>query len=358
MDQEFSGSSWWGIFVQNAAWACQHVMEHYYFTGDKTYLTKKAYPILKANVEFLVDWLVRDPRTGKLVSGPSASPENGFYPYPDDKQFMAHACMGPAIDQEIIAESFTDFLTASKVLGIENDLTRQVGQNLAQLATPQLAPDGRLMEWDKDYKGYQDGHRHFSHIYGVYPGCSITPETPTQFEAAQKSVKFRIDHGGAKEGWSRAWLVNLQARFLDGESAYKNVLYLLKQHTLRNLMHTQSPVFFDGQGAGTSGIAEMLLQSQGAEHVVRLLPALPKGWQAGSFSGLCARGGFDLNLTWKNGSPQRLVVISKAGEDFRLKTSSKVKVVCNGVLVKPLKQSDGVVSFRTVKASRYIVSWD
>jgi alpha-L-fucosidase 2 len=193
-------------------------MEHYYFTRDKVYLKNKAYPILKANVEFLLDWLVNDPRTGKLVSGPSASPENGFYPDPKNKQFMAHACMGPAIDQEIIAESFIDFLAASKELGIEDGMTRQVRESLKQLATSQVAPDGRLMEWDRDYKGYEDGHRHFSHIYGAYPGCAITPETTALFEAARKSVTFRLDHGGAKHGWSLAWLVNIQARFLEGET--------------------------------------------------------------------------------------------------------------------------------------------
>ena len=213
MDQEFSGSSWWGIFVQNAAWACQHVMEHFYFTRDRVYLKDKAYPILKANAEFLVDWLVKDPRTGKLVSVPSASPENGFFPfYPSHKQFMAHACIGPAIDQEIIAESFIDFLAASKELGIEDELTGQVAEALEHLAQPQIAQDGRLMEWDKDYKGYEDGHRHFSHIYGVHPGSTITPEMPALFEAARKSVKYRVEHSGAKEGWSRAWLGNIQAR--------------------------------------------------------------------------------------------------------------------------------------------------
>src|ERR1700722_15073748 len=130
------------------------------------------------------------------------------------------------------------------------------------------------------------------------------------FEAARKSVQFRVDHGGAQEGWSRAWLVNIDARLLEGENASQNVLTLLKRHTLRNLMHTQAPLFFDGNGAGTAGIAEMLLQSQGPEHIVRLLPALPKAWQTGSFSGLCARGAFDLDLTWKDGRPVRLTVVS------------------------------------------------
>jgi alpha-L-fucosidase 2 len=355
-DQEFSGSSWWGIFVQNAAWACEHVMEHYYFTRDKVYLKDRAYPILKANVEFLVDWLVKDPRTGKLVSGPSASPENGFYPNSGDK-FMAHACMGPAIDQEIIAESFTDFLAAAKELGIEDELTRQVRQSLQELASPQIAPDGRLMEWDKDYKGYEDGHRHFSHIYGVYPGCTITPDTPALFEAARKSVQFRVDHGGAREGWSRAWLVNIQARLLEGENAYQNVLVLLKKHTLRNLMHTQPPIFFDGQGAGTAGIAEMLLQSQRPDHVVLLLPALPKAWKTGSFSGLCARGGFDLDLVWKDGRPLRLTVLSKAGEEFRLKAADTVTVSCDGVRVKHKINEAGVASFATHTGKTYKITF-
>jgi alpha-L-fucosidase 2 len=355
-DQEFSGSSWWGIFVQNAAWACQHVMEHYYFTRDRNYLEKKAYPILKDNVLFLVDWLVRDPRTGKLVSGPSGSPENGFYPVPANTNFMAHACMGPAIDQEIIAESFNDFLVASKELGIEDDLVRQVRRNLKDLAAPQIAPDGRLMEWDKDYKGYEDKHRHFSHIYAVHPGSTISPETPQLFEAARKSVHFRVESGGAEPGWSRAWLVNIQARLKEGENAYGNVRVLLTKHTLRNLMHTQAPLFFDGQGAGTAGIAEMLLQSQGPDHVVQLLPALPKAWQTGSFDGLCARGGFDLNLSWKNGRPVRLSVLSKAGEEFRLKATGDMNVVCDDAPVKTSSKA-GVLLFPTKNGQTYTIAW-
>jgi alpha-L-fucosidase 2 len=192
----------------------------------------------------------------------------------------------------------------------------------------------------------------------VYPGCTITPDTPALFEAARKSVRFRLDHGGAQHGWGRAWLVNIEARFLEGEDAYQSVLNLLRNHTLGNLMHTQAPLFFDGNGAGTAGIAEMLLQSQGPDHIVRLLPALPKAWRTGSFSGLCARGGFDLELTWKDGRPVRLTVVSKAGEPFRLKTSGEIEVVCNGSPVKTATNSAGVVSFPTTTMNPYIITWE
>ena len=356
-DQAFSGSSWWGIFPHSAAWACQHVMEHYYFTGDQAYLKEKAYPILKANVEFLVDWLVKNPRTGKLVSGPSASPENGFFPNPDDKKFMAHACMGPAIDQEIIYESFTDFLAAAKILGIEDKLTQEVRSAQDNLARPQIAKDGRLLEWDQDYQGYEDGHRHFSHIYAVHPGCEITPETPELFEAARKSVQFRIDHGGAMHGWGRAWLVNLQARLLEGENAYQSVLHLLKHNTLRNLMHTQAPLFIDGSCAGTAGIAEMLLQSQGPDHVVRLLPALPQAWPTGSFAGLCARGGFDLDLSWKDGKPVKLTVLSKAGAEFRIQSPAAIQITSKEKPIKTKTDKAGVATFPTQVGQVYEIAF-
>ena len=354
-DQAYSGNSWWGMAPQNAPWACQHVMEHFYFTRDKDYLAKKAYPILEANVEFIVDWLVKDPRTGKLVSGPSVSPENGFFPNPDDRSFTARASMGPAIDREIFYESFIDFLAASKELGIENELTREVRSAMSNLARPQIAKDGRLLEWDKDYKGYEDGHRHFSHLYAVHPGCEITPDTPELFEAARKSLHFRLTNGSAMNGWSRAWVVNIEARLLEAENAYRDVQWLIKERTICNLMHIENPtyMYIDGSCATTAGIVEMVLQSHGQDHVVNVLPALPKAWPTGSFAGFCGRGGFDIDLTWKDGKPTHLVLLSKAGEVFRLKSSGALTVMCHGKPVE-FKTSDlGISSFPTRTGAVY-----
>lgn len=325
----FTGCTWWGIWPMGGAWSTSHVMEHYRFSQDKNYLAKTAYPILTDNVLFCLDWLVENPTTGKLVSGPSASPENGFLI--DGTKEVINACMGPAIDQQIVYESFTDFLEASSILGISNELTSQISVAREKLAPTQISPKtGLIMEWDKDYTQNELNHRHYSHLYALHPGCEISEKTPELLEAARKTVELRQINGGVPHGWSRAALLNLYARLNEGEKAYSTITYLLNNNTLPNLMHTQAPIFFDGNGAGTAGVVEMLLQSHGQDDVIRLLPALPKIWQTGSFNGLCARGGFVIDLQWKNSVPVKATVYSKTGMPFRLRSDIQTNVVSNG----------------------------
>jgi len=346
----FSGSSWWGMWPMGGAWSTSHVMEHYRFTHDKDYLRETAFPILKDNVAFCLDWLVEHPKTGKLVSGPSASPENGFHIDESEKVYMA--CMGPTVDQMIVYESFTDFLEAASVLEVEDEFVDQVREARAKLARPQIANDGRIMEWDREYREWRVGHRHFSHLYGLHPGCEITPEkTPELFEAAGKSVHTRLEHGGAVHGWSRGHAINLLARLQQGDNAYQSVRRILSRHTLPNLMHTQPPIFFDGNGAGTGGIAEMLLQSHGGE--MRLLPALPEAWPTGSFRGLRARGAFEIDLTWKDGNLAQATVRSLVGGEFRLRTDSEVDVRCGEETVNTTRDDSGCISVSTREGETY-----
>ncbi|PXX23780.1 glycoside hydrolase N-terminal domain-containing protein [Arenibacter sp. ARW7G5Y1] len=351
----FSGHSFWGMWPMGGAWSVSHVMEHYRFTNDKDYLSNMAYPILRDNVLFCLDWLVENPQTGKLVSGPSASPENGFYV--DGSEEIINACMGPTVDQMIIYESFTDFLEASEILKVNNELTAQITEAREKLAKPQIGLDGRIMEWDKEYREWKVNHRHYSHLYSLYPGCEIMPnETPALFEAARISVQVRQTNGGVSHGWSRGHLLNLYARLLEGEKAYETLQYLMKNNTLPNLMHTQPPIFFDGNGAGTAGMVEMLLQSHGKENILQLLPALPKGWQTGSFEGLCARGAFEIDLKWKEGKPLEAIVLSKSHNQIKIKEfpEMKISVSSNGKAVKVKRNiKKGYVYFDTVKGQYY-----
>lgn len=350
----FSGHPFWGMWPMGAAWCCSHVMEHYNFTNNKKFLRDTAYAILKDNALFCLDWLVENPKTGELVSGPSTSPENGFYV--DNYKGVINICMGPTIDHQIIYESFSNFLKASEILGISDELTEEISKARNRIAKTKIAPDGRIMEWDKNYKEWEVNHRHYSHLYALYPGCEINSETPDLFEAAHKSIDMRQDKGGCWQGWSRAWLVNLYARLYEPQKAYSTILHLLKNNTLPNLMHTQPPIFFDGNGASSAGIAELLLQSQDKSGVIHFLPCLPKEWKNGFFSGLCARGAFEISLKWKNGQPTEAQVFSKAGNEFKLKGIKPVKVYSNGTEIIT-RQANGHTVFDTRKNTNYNIEF-
>jgi alpha-L-fucosidase 2 len=349
----------WGMYVAGGGWLCHHLWDHYTFTMDHKYL-ERVYPVMLKAAQFYLDWLVKDPATGKLVSGPSTSPENQFIA-PDGS--IGSVCMGPSHDQEVLHELFTNVLEASGILNDNNSLLMKIDNALSDLATPQISSDGRIMEWSEEFKETDVRHRHVSHLYMLYPGNQIDPlKTPELAKAARKSLDVRTDVG---TGWSLAWKVNFWARLKDGDRAYqllKNLLRPTETTSLNmsngggsypNLFCAHPPFQIDGNFGGTAGIAEMLLQSQNG--CIELLPALPKAWKDGEVKGLVARGGFVVDIKWKNSIPQKVIIKANVKNKCIVRSAFALKV--DGLTEKSMEQGGSyVLEFNAEQGNVYELS--
>ncbi len=327
------GRTVWGLWPVGGAWCARHAWEHYLYTGDLDFLRDRAWPALRGSAEFFLSYLAEDPATGKLVSGPSSSPENTFLTQDGQR---ADTSMGASMDQQVIWDLFTNLIEAAEPLQLQHDpVVAAVREARARLLGPQVGEDGRLLEWAQPYGEAEPGHRHMSHLYGLHPGRQFTLQrTPELVAAARASLEHRLAHGGGHTGWSRAWMINFWARLGEGAEVEQNLRALLTKSTLPNLFDNHPPFQIDGNFGGTAGIAEALLQShervasEGNEpgHLVRLLPALPPGWPDGKISGLRARGGLELDLSWEGGLLRQLLVDWPAREPLRLQLPPGVAV--------------------------------
>ena len=350
----------WGTFTVGGAWLTTHLWEHYLFTLNKDYLLD-IYPVIKGSVEFFMYFLVEHPNGKWLITNPSTSPENPpkgpgdkyFFDEVTSMYYFTTICAGSSMDMQILTDLFGYYIEASKILGVDHEFAAKVTKARSRLVPPQIGSNGSLQEWADDLAQMEDKHRHFSHLYGLYPGNVISAKrTPELVDPVKKVLEQRGDGG---TGFSRAWKMSLWARLYDGNKANNIFKGYIKDQCYPSLFaKCFTPLQVDGSFGVTAGISEMLIQSH--EETIELIPALPDEWSAGSFSGVCARGAFELKFSWKNKLLTEAEVLSKAGQFCRVHAGILNHVTNNGKKVKITKYPDGSIGFVTKPGNIYKLS--
>jgi alpha-L-fucosidase 2 len=350
----------WGTFTVGGAWLVTHLWEHYLYTLDKEYL-EDVYPVIKGSVDFFMDFLVEHPNGKWLVTNPSNSPENPpqapeykyFYDEVTGMFYFTTITYGASMDMQILTDLFKYYTEAAGILGKDTKYAAEVLQARSRLVPPQIGSDGALQEWSEDYAQMEKAHRHFSHMYGLYPGNVMSAKRTPELVDGMKAVLEQRGDGGT--GFSRGWKMALWARLYDGERAHKIFKGYIKEQAYPQLFaKCFTPLQVDGTFGVTAGITEMLMQSH--EGMIDLLPALPEKWSEGRFDGLCARGAFELDMEWKDNELTSVEVLSKKGQTCRINPKVKVRVTNNGKRVKTKTHDDGTISFETKPGNKYLIT--
>lgn len=349
----------WGTFTVGGAWLCTHLWEHYEYTKDKKFL-KNALPLMEGSVQFFLDFLVKDPSGRFLVTNPSTSPENfpnggGNGPFFDETTGAVlqgtTICAGSSIDMEILYDLFGYYLKSLDELGTTSPIAEKVRQARAKLPPPQIGKSGALQEWFEDWTSLEENHRHFSHLYGLYPGRALWDQkTPALLQSYKNVLEERGNDG---PGWSMSWKIALWARLGDGNRANTIFRNYLKDQSCDQLFAKCSRAMqVDGTLGATAAITELLMQSH--DNGIKLLPALPSDWHDGEFKGVCARGGFELDFKWVNGKVTEVKVLSKAGLPCRINTGWPADVSEGRKSVKT-SVKNGMIEFETQKGVTYTI---
>lgn len=290
-------------WVMGGAWMCTHIWTHYQYTRDEDFL-REYFPIMRGAAEFFIDFLVE--KDGYLVTCPSVSPENTFIL---ENGQQGSNTYGVTMDNQILRDLFTQCIDAASILGVEDELNEQIKEMRSKLIPTKIGVRGNILEWPKDYKEAEPGHRHISHLYGLYPSNQINcVDTPELVEAAKKTLEYRLASGGGHTGWSRAWITNHYAKLWDGEAAYDNICKLFANSTYLNMFDKHPPFQIDGNFGVTAAIAHMLVQSD--EDRIFIMPAMPEAWKKeGMIKGLRLVGGGSIDMTWRDGKLTSCTVV-------------------------------------------------
>lgn len=310
----------WGVWPMGGAWLSFHLWEHFLFTNDIDFLRDTAYNYLHECALFFMDFMFEGP-DGYLLSGPSMSPENEYYPIEGNEDITATIAFSPTMDIEIIGGTLRNYIATEKLLGINPEDMQKAEETLKKLPPLKVGKNGCLMEWLEDYGEPEPGHRHISHAFGLYPDNMITEATPELFDAIRKTLERRLSFGGGHTGWSRAWLINLFARLKDGNKTYEHLRLLLTKSTLTNLFDIHPPFQIDGNFGGAAGIAESLIQSH--EDYISILPAAKAGL-TGSFTNLKARGNIYVSAVFENSNVKEVTLYAPDNMTVALKVNGEM----------------------------------